>query len=512
LGNEGDLVEKRTTMVPNVRDIAGLPVDRLPPQVRVEPVTRAAEVTIRPPGSKSLTNRALLLAALAEGTSTLTGALVEADDAQVMIRALRELGAEIEITPEHDSPLGERGYAGEPSGNATLRVRGVGGRWKLAKGQSVTLNLNNAGTATRFLTAAAILQPPDAGGIVIDGNERMRQRPIGELVDAMNAAGLRVDYVGEKGFPPVRVWPVKEPLEQPIEFEFGVTQSSQFVSAVMMLGPFLPFGVAVKLPPNPTSAGYVRMTHWLLECFGAARSLRANGTIHPFLRGGRVPTIPARVWEVEPDQSAATYFLAAGALLAVLGSNIVTWFGSSANPSSRDWISYSSCSTQPDALFRDWLDTERWRRSRPTVPVFDLDMTDMPDAAMTAAVLACFADGTSTLRGLRTLRVKETDRIAAMVTELGKVGVVVEPFAYVDPHGQQDEGIRITPSMLASGSRGIDCSRGVPEVVFHTYDDHRMAMSLALIGLRRPSVIIDDPACVRKTYPTYWRDLAKLYG
>lgn len=470
-------------MVPNVRDIAKLPIDRLPRQVRVEPVTSAAEVTIRPPGSKSLTNRALLLAALAEGTSTLTGALVEADDAQVMIRALRQLGAEIEITPEtHD---------GEPSGNATLRVRGVAGRWKLAKGQSVTLNLNNAGTATRFLTAAAILQPPDAGGIVIDGNERMRQRPIGELVDALNALterGPRVGYVGVEGFPPVMVPSMAIDWISGMGQAFGRTSSSQFISALLLVAPFLPSGLEIAFVEPPTSKSYIEMTLSMLRSLG----VEVRGDIAKGVRvaGGGLAGFTLAI---EPDASGATYFMAAQRLIA----------GSRISLPGLD----ARASVQGDAAFASLAAT-----FGPSGGACDIDLTLMPDAAMTAAVLACFADGTSTLRGLRTLRVKETDRIAAMVTELGKVGVVVEPFAYVDPLGQQDEGIRITPPMLNSGTRGIDCSRGVPEVVFHTYDDHRMAMSLALIGLRRPNVVIDDPACVRKTYPTFWRDLAKVYG
>lgn len=471
-------------MVPNVRDIAKLPIDKLPRQVRIEPLTSAAEVTIRPPGSKSLTNRALLLAALAEGTCTLTGALVEADDAQVMIRALRQLGAEIEITPElHD---------GEPSGNATLRVRGVGGRWKLAKRESVTLNLNNAGTATRFLTAAAILQPPDAGGIVIDGNERMRQRPIGELVDAINALterGPRVGYVGAEGFPPVMVPVMAIDWISGMGQAFGRTSSSQFISALLLVAPFLPSGLEIAFVEPPTSKSYIEMTLSMLRSLGV--DVRGDIAAGVRVAGGGLAGFTLAI---EPDASGATYFVAAQRLIA--GTRI-TLPGLEVRTSA-----------QGDAAFASVISAFGPSGGR----ACELDLTLMPDAAMTAAVLACFADGTSTLHGLRTLRVKETDRIAAMVTELGKVGVVVEPFAYVDPHGQKDEGIRITPPMLADGGRGVDCSRGAAEVVFYTYDDHRMAMSLALIGLRRPNVIIDDPACVRKTYPTFWRDLARLYG
>ena len=480
--------------VPTVVEIADTPVDQLPPLIHVPPLTKPFDVTIRPPGSKSLTNRALLLAALAEGESVLTGALAEADDAHVMVRALRQLGAVVDVTPEFEPN-------GESCGNATIRVKGVGGRWKIKAGETVTLNLNNAGTATRFLTAAAVLQPPESGGIVIDGNARMRERPIGELVDALVAAGLDVKYVNESGFPPVKVRPVGDADQQTLSFEFGTTQSSQFISAVHMLGPFLSNGLRVRTPTVATSEQYIRMTRRLLDGLGATTKRITDPTYTgPSLAGGRRPCLHGFRYAVEADASSATYFAAAG---LICPNGRVRLSGEGFRPLSAHegymGIARDGVFLQPDFRFIDWASDKQFGGQRPKTGV---NMASMPDAAMTMAVVCCFTEDVSELTGLRTLRVKETDRIAALVIELAKVGVKVEPFADGD-----DEAIRITPP-----PGGTDCSPTAPRVEFDTYDDHRMAMSLALIGLRRPNVYIRDPACVRKTYPTYWRDLAKLYA
>ncbi|HYD01081.1 MAG TPA: 3-phosphoshikimate 1-carboxyvinyltransferase [Phycisphaerales bacterium] len=479
-------------MTPTVKDIANLAADELPPLVHVPPVTRPFDVTIRPPGSKSLTNRALLLAALAEGESVLTGALADADDAQVMVRALRRLGAEIDVTAEVEPN-------GESCGNATIRVKGVGGRWKMKPGEVVTLNLNNAGTATRFLTAAAVLQPPEGGGIVIDGNARMRERPIGELVDALRGLETRVEFLGKPGFPPLCVRPSVRRADGMRRIEFGRTSSSQFISALMLVAPWLDGGLHVRFASLPTSVSYVMMTAGLLERLDARAGPLSDAGI----------AIPGHAVEpfrlpIEPDASSASYFLAAGALVPGSRSRLA---GLDPRPGR----------LQPDALFVKHLE-ERGALTLRTSDAAtvshngplkggDSDMALMPDVSMTAAVVGCFAIEASALSGLRTLRVKETDRVAALVTELARVGVRVEPFAYTDGHAQADEGVRILPP-----AGGIDCSFSAPRVEFVTYNDHRMAMSLALIGLKRPNVYIRDPGCVRKTYPTFWRDMAKVYG
>lgn len=455
------------------------PLDRLPDPLPIPtlPVPAAAPLraTVRPPGSKSLTNRALLLAALAAGQSNLHGALSEADDAQRMLGALADLGAGIAL-----------------DGPGEVTVRGVGGRWPVPPG-GIALDLNNAGTATRFLAAASALA---AGPVTIDGNARMRQRPIGELADVMPALGVRVEYLGATGFPPLKLIPPRRPVKQ-AAIELHSTRSSQFISALLMLGPWLEGGVTLRLRGEVTSPPYIAMTLRLLDRLGAVTRTSEDLRV---LRVGppdpRTPGLAPFNYQVEPDASGATYFWAAGAILpgariSVEGLGDDSLQGDAAFPALlrrmggavRTESDGSVSVTGPDQLVR-----------------IDTDMTDMPDAAMTLAAVCAFAPGRSVLRGLRTLRVKETDRVAAIQNELRKLGVRVELDVPEDP-----DALSITPPEL-----GVDCSPDAPPVEFDTYDDHRMAMSMALIGLRRPNCFVRDPRCVRKTYPTFWRDLGSI--
>ncbi len=462
------------------------PLDELPDPLPVPPARRARGgaplgASVRPPGSKSITNRLLLLAALAEGESRLRGPLLGADDTQRMIAALTRLGASVDAPPP---------VAGRPP---ELRVRGVSGRWR-PDSDNTTLDLGNAGTATRFLSAAALLSPAP---LTIDGNERMRQRPIAGLVTHLRAMGARVEHLASPTAPPIRITP---PEAAPAStLEIPPTESSQFISALLLVAPWLPAGLTLRLLPPVTSASYVRMTLSLLE------RLEVEVQASDDLSVVRVPHAPPRGFDidVEPDASAATYFWAAGALIP---GATVTVEGLGAE------------SLQGDAAFPDLMSrmgatvTERPASpgSPPAISVaappapapIMADMADMPDAAMTLAAVAAFAPAPSVIRGVRTLRVKETDRIAALHNELAKVGVRVDADVNADP-----DTITITPP-----EGGIDTSPDAPAVVFDTYDDHRMAMSLALIALRRPNVSIADPACVAKTYPGFWRDLATLYA
>ena len=467
------------------------PLAELPHELEMVPVPRAFDVSIRPPGSKSITNRVLLLAALAEGESEIRGALLDADDARVMIEALRTLGVGVEIEDAADSLDECRGSLGAGSdldesrpsvsglsSEPVVRIEGVGGRFK----GHCTLNLKNAGTATRFLTAAACLAD---GPVVIDGNERMRQRPIGELVSMLREVGVKVEELGVPGCVPLRVWPGRP---SGARLAVGVTSSSQFVSALMLIGCLLEGGLRVAFTGEPTSRSYIDMTATILRgSFGVRVDAHAREIVvaNSPLRGGTL--------EVEPDASGATYFWGAQRLIA--GSRCAIPID-------------ARTSTQGDARFPEALDA----LERAGDAGAHIDLSLMPDAAMTLGAVACFARAATTITGLRTLRVKETDRLAAMRNELTKLGVKTDIFSTrsgASPeHGaaHADEGIELTPP-----ARGVDCSPTAPRVVFDTYDDHRMAMSLALVGLRRPNVVIRDPACVAKTYPTYWRDLAMLY-
>jgi 3-phosphoshikimate 1-carboxyvinyltransferase len=444
-----------------------LPIPTLPGGGAAPPVA-----SVRPPGSKSLTNRLLLLAALAGGESVLRHPLLEADDAERMLGAIASLGAGVERA------------------DGLVRIRGVDGLWDVP-GDGVTVNLNNAGTATRFLAASALCSP---GPMTVDGNERMRQRPIGELGDLLRRLGAGVEYLGVRGCPPIRI---TRPEGGLVERGVSVptTRSSQFISALLLVAPFLPDGLTLRLEGAVTSASYVRMTVSLLERVGV--QVRTSEG----LRVIRVlPGCPSLDLDVEPDASGATYFWGAGALLpgasvAVEGLGEGALQGDSGFPEMLGRMGAS-------IAVKDGADgaVTVVRGPEGLSPVF-ADMSDMPDAAMTLAVCASFARGTSILRGVRTLRDKECDRIAALESELAKIGVVVESNVRGDP-----DVLTVTPP-----EKGVDCSEDAGRVEFDTFDDHRMAMSLALIGLRRPNVWIRDPGCVAKTYPGYFADLAKLY-
>ncbi len=470
-------------MTSEIAQVLRRPLGELPDPLPIPPLPvgggRApVMVSLRPPGSKSLTNRALLLAALADGTSVVRRPLLGADDAERMLDAIRKLGARVERITEDE-----------------LQIIGVGGRW-LVPPEGVTLELNNAGTATRFLAASALLA---SGPITIDGNERMRKRPIGELLDALRTLGAGIEELGEAGCPPVRISPPVGNKPASAMLRFGRTQSSQFISALAMVGACLPEGITLDLGPEPTSASYVAMTVRLLDQIGAhVRTSEGNRVIRV------LPGLPSFRLDIEPDASGATYFWAAAALTP----------GATVRVEGLD-----ARSLQGDAGFVDLLaqlgalvrrsDDERagWIECRgpdalgPTIA----DMSNMPDAAMTLAACCAFASGTSILRGVRTLRVKECDRIEALQTELGKVGVEVTSDINAD-----SDTMTITPPTHGA-SVGVSTEVDAEPVIFETYDDHRMAMSLALIGLRRPNVSIRNPRCVEKTYPGFWADLARLY-
>ncbi|MBL0921615.1 MAG: 3-phosphoshikimate 1-carboxyvinyltransferase, partial [Phycisphaerales bacterium] len=416
------------------------PLGRMPDPLPLRPVPQGERfrLRVRPPGSKSITNRALLLAALADGESTLDGALTDAEDAQVMAEALQTLGARLKI--EGDS--------------GRVRVRGVGGRWRVGE-QGVTLALENAGTATRFLAASAILAD---GPVTIDGSERMRQRPIGELASSLEALGARVEFLGAPGCPPLRITP---PAERPrrADLTLPTVASGQFVSALLMLGPWLPRGLGVRIDGEPTSAPYILMTLRLLDRLGA-ESVEASGDARS-LRVGAGPIAPFHL-DIEPDASGATYFWAAAAM--VRGSQMVV-------------PGLSMESLQGDVRFARTLgamdagvDERRFQIGvSGTGSLFgvDADFSDMPDAAMTLAAVACVAKGPTVIRGLRTLRVKESDRLEALRAELSKIGA----------------GVTIEGDALRIAPPSPDTLRHpeAPAVHFETYNDHRMAMALALI-------------------------------
>jgi 3-phosphoshikimate 1-carboxyvinyltransferase len=425
-----------------------------PAQLTVAPIAHASGA-IDLPGSKSISNRVLLLAALASGSTVLTH-LLDADDTRVMIDALGALGVAID-------------------GRApALTVHGCGGRFP---NRRADLFLGNAGTAMRPLTAALAF----AGGHYrLDGVARMRERPIGDLVDALNALGARVDYAGARGYPPLSIAPAQLAATDTVAVRGDV--SSQFVSGLLMAAPLIApasdGGLKIDVPGTLISQPYVTMTVKLMARFGVTVTQQGQRFLVP--RAGYVS--PGRL-AVEGDASGASYFLALGAIAG--GPVRVLGVG-------RD-------SVQGDVAFADLLQAMGARVTRgadwiecaadgPLKPI-DYDCTQIPDAAMTAAVLGAFAHGRTRLTGIGSWRVKETDRIAAIATELRKLGATV------------DEG----PDWIA-----VHGPAPWREARVATYDDHRMAMCCALAAAGGVPVHIEDPKCVAKTFPDFFTRLGAL--
>jgi 3-phosphoshikimate 1-carboxyvinyltransferase len=419
------------------------------------PVARMAG-TVRLPGSKSISNRTLLLAALAPG-ATLVQGLLEADDVERMLEALGALGVSVE-------QLGR---------TRDFLVHGVGGgRFPVKR---AALFLGNAGTAFRPLTAVLALA---GGDYELTGNRRMHERPIGDLVDALRSLGAEIAYLGREGYPPLAIHPGRIERAATVAVRGGV--SSQFVTALLLALAGAGGGATVEIVGELTSQPYVEMTLSLMARFGVRVERDGWGTLR--IPEGAVYASPGAVL-VEGDASSASYFLAAGAI--------------GGGPVRVEGVARSSI--QGDVRFADTLaamgarvdSEENWIEARRdgVLTAIDADFGAMPDAAMTAAIVALFARGTSTLRNISSWRVKETDRIAAMATELRKLGATV---------AEGPDWLSITPP-----------ARLVPATI-DTYDDHRIAMCFSLAALGGIPVRINDPGCVRKTFPEYFAEFARL--
>ena len=433
--------------------------------ITIEPFSKPFDATVTPPGSKSLTNRALVLAALADGTSRLSNILF-ADDTLVMLDCLARLGFVVDVDRQ--------------TGSATVHGRGGA----IPSGAApVELFCGNSGTTIRFLTALCAL---GHGDYTLDGVARMRQRPIAELAALLHNLGARIQYGAEPGFPPLKVLADGLPGGW---VRFGRSQSSQFLSALLQVAPYARHEVRVRLEPGQTSWPYVAMTMRLMDTFGCTPHLTRDE------RTGE-PTeiiVPPDLYRptdylVEPDASGASYFLAAAAIHE--GSKI-TIQGLGKDSLQGD-VAFADVlhSMGADLVFgRDFITivgTGRFEGG-------DIDLSAMPDTAQTLAVASLFASGQTRLRGLHTLRVKETDRVAATAAELRKLGADVEiegDDLIIDP----PEDGKLKPARI------------------DTYDDHRMAMAFALAGTRTSGVTINDAGCVSKTYPNYFQDLEKLRG
>ncbi|EAA3682218.1 3-phosphoshikimate 1-carboxyvinyltransferase [Salmonella enterica subsp. houtenae] len=418
----------------------------------LQPIARV-DGAINLPGSKSVSNRALLLAALACGKTVLTN-LLDSDDVRHMLNALSALGINYTLSADR----------------TRCDITGNGG--PLRAPGALELFLGNAGTAMRPLAAALCLGQNE---IVLTGEPRMKERPIGHLVDALRQGGANIDYLEQENYPPLRL----RGGFTGGDIEVDGSVSSQFLTALLMTAPLAPEDTIIRVKGELVSKPYIDITLNLMKTFGVEIT---NHHYQQFVvKGGQQYHSPGR-YLVEGDASSASYFLAAGAIKG--GTVKVTGIGRK--------------SMQGDIRFADVLEkmgaTITWGDdfiacTRGELHAIDMDMNHIPDAAMTIATTALFAKGTTTLRNIYNWRVKETDRLFAMATELRKVGAEVE---------EGHDYIRITP----------------PAKLHHadigTYNDHRMAMCFSLVALSDTPVTILDPKCTAKTFPDYFEQLARM--
>ena len=429
-------------------------------QLHLKPATQASG-SITLPGSKSISNRTLLLAALSNGYTQIRNLLIS-DDTDRMLESLSKLGLSI-------NKLGNINLS-----NNVFELNGNNGQFS---NKEADLFLGNAGTAFRPLTAALAFSN---GYYYLHGVPRMHERPIADLVDALRQAGAKIEYSGNEGFPPLKISPATLNLRKPIKIRGDV--SSQFLTALLMALPLTKQKATIEVVGELISKPYIEITLNLMARFG----------VNVLRDGWESFTIPENseyksptMINVEGDASSASYFLAAGALggfvvVGGIGENSIQGdvkFADALQLMGAK-ISYSSDSIQANKPYSKKLNA------------IDLDCNHIPDAAMTLAILALFADGTSTLRNIASWRVKETDRIAAMATELRKVGAIVEEGA---------DYIKITPPKELT-----------PNAVIDTYDDHRMAMCFSLVSLGGVPITINDPKCVNKTFPDYFAQFASI--
>jgi 3-phosphoshikimate 1-carboxyvinyltransferase len=421
----------------------------------IPPLDSAAGTVILP-GSKSISNRVLLLAALSAGTTTVHE-LLDSDDTRVMLDALRALGCGVKHV------------------GAALEITGLGER---TPAPHARLFLGNAGTAMRPLTAALAVI---GGEFELSGVARMHERPIGDLVDALRQLGCDIQYLGTEGYPPLRIGRPQLKLDQPIQVRGDV--SSQFLTALLMALPLVARrDVVIEVTGELISKPYIEITLNLLARFGI--TVGRDGWQRFIIPAGSSYQSPGSI-HVEADASSASYFVALGAIAAQAGPVRISGVGEDSIQGDIRFIDAARLMGAQVNGGPNWLEVSRgaW-----PLKAIDLDCNHIPDAAMTLAVMALYADGTTTLRNIASWRVKETDRLAAMATELRKLGAQVIEGA---------DFLQVTPP-AAWRPAGI-----------HTYDDHRIAMcfSLAAFNPAGVQVRIEDPKCVAKTFPDYFEAL-----
>ncbi|TWT59020.1 3-phosphoshikimate 1-carboxyvinyltransferase [Thalassoglobus neptunius] len=418
--------------------------------VEVTPVSGPVRGSIRPPGSKSLSNRAMIVAALASGSSRLTGVL-DSVDTRVMATALQKLGIETNVDFEQK----------------VIEVSGAGGN---VPEKSAELWCENSGTSIRFLTAFCSI---GNGEYRLDGNERMRERPIAPLIDSLVQAGIDAKCELENGCPPVMLRTSGLSTDR---LEVSASMSSQYLSGLLMISPAAKKNLVLSVTGELVSRPYIDMTLALMRSFGAIVDEPNPAEFH-IQAGGYV----GQDYDIEPDASAASYFFAVAAITG--GSVTVEGLHRNALQGDVRFV---------DALVQMGCEAE-WGENSITLTGrelrgIDIDMNEISDTAQTLACVAPFASGPTRIRNIAHNRLKETDRITAVVHELKRAGIAAE---------EHEDGMTISPSLPQP------CT-------IQTYDDHRMAMSFALLGLKAPGIRIADPDCTSKTYPEYFEALESL--
>jgi 3-phosphoshikimate 1-carboxyvinyltransferase len=416
--------------------------------VQITPITHPLSAAVRVPGSKSLTNRALLIASLARGKTRLTNALFS-DDSCCFARALQTLGFDVQLD----------------EANRQMTVTGLGGK---IPARYAELFIGNAGTAARFLSAFLTL---GRGQYILDGDSRMRERPIQDLIDALQQLG--VELKARNNFPPVEIF--AKGLSGG-ETRMAGNASSQFLSALLMVAPYASSPIEIEVTTELNSKPYVDMTIAIMQDFGV--QVERQGDEHFVIKPSFFS--PLTSYQIESDASAASYFFAAP---AICGGTVRV-------------ENVSRTSKQGDIAFLDILqqmgciieEGNNFIEVTGTQPIHgvEVDMRDLPDTAQTLATIAPFASSPTRIRGIASARVKETDRVHATCTELTRLGVRVE---------EHEDGMTIYP-----------CDNIQPTTI-QTYHDHRMAMAFSLIGLRVPDISIDNPSCVSKTFPNFFEVL-----
>ena len=422
-----------------------------PQALAVAPLEAPPDAAVTLPGSKSITNRALVCAALASGDTTLHGALF-ADDTEAMVGAVTSLGAAVECRPE----------------TAQMRVRGTAGPPDAAPGTVIDARMS--GTTGRFLAPVAALS---AHGVTIDGHPQLRSRPFDDLADALRRLGVTVELAGDGDGLPMRI---RGPIRAG-EATVAADRSSQFLSGLMLSGPLTPEGLVLRLDGRVVSRSYVEMTAAVMRAFGASVEV-GEDTVRVARGGYRA----VERFAVEPDASSASYFMAAAAVTA--GTVRIEGLG--------------SASIQGDARFAAVLesmgasvqaDPDSTRVTGGPLHGVDVDLADMSDTAPTLAAVAALAGTPTTVRGIGFVRGKESDRIAAVVAELARCGVQAR---------ETDDGFEVVPGPPPTGAR------------IRTYDDHRIAMAFSVLGLAVPGIEIENPGCVAKTFPGFYEALDAL--